>query len=629
MFIVHVTPIVKSRMSHLSYFSADEIPVGSVIQVPLRSKEVPALVLEVEDAKAIKSLLRTNTYETKKIRKQKPSIVFTSGFVRAINETAKYFATSEGSLIQSYTPTAILDTLSEGKMKNPIVTERDPSTFEKLALQLPKKERFEKYKTLIRGNFAKGESVFLCVPTINEATAFLEEYSKGIEQYSFLLESSSSKKKQLETWNLILKEEHPVLIIGTPVFLSIPRWDLSMYIIENEVSSSFKQQVRPKVDARVLIENIARETKSSLIYAGTTLSLKVQKEILSGFITRMEEHSRRMKAETKVVVVDAKEDRVLAKEKKREFPSLSSKTVEKLKESVSLGKRAFVFAGRRGLASQTVCNDCDQVVTCNSCNSPMVLHEGKNSRNLLCHRCGSGRDANESCVSCNSWDLVPLGIGIERIQQYIEKNIREAAVYVLSSDTAKTPKQAKKIVEEFYATEGAVLVGTEMALPYIKEEVFCSVMSSLDSLLSIADFHIEEKIFGIIARLCEMTSSSLLIESTSVENPMLGYAKSGSISEYVKYELDLREKLLYPPFSTLVKVTCSGTRIGVISNMQKFVELTKEYNPRVFAGFIKKGQNLELNVLIKIRKWPEERLVEILKALPMQFSVDVDPTKTL
>ncbi len=616
-------------MSHLSYFSADEIPVGSVIQVPLRSKEVPALVLEVEDAKAIKSLLRTNTYETKKIRKQKPSIVFTSGFVRAINETAKYFATSEGSLIQSYTPTAILDTLSEGKMKNPIVTERDPSTFEKLALQLPKKERFEKYKTLIRGNFAKGESVFLCVPTINEATAFLEEYSKGIEQYSFLLESSSSKKKQLETWNLILKEEHPVLIIGTPVFLSIPRWDLSMYIIENEVSSSFKQQVRPKVDARVLIENIARETKSSLIYAGTTLSLKVQKEILSGFITRMEEHSRRMKAETKVVVVDAKEDRVLAKEKKREFPSLSSKTVEKLKESVSLGKRAFVFAGRRGLASQTVCNDCDQVVTCNSCNSPMVLHEGKNSRNLLCHRCGSGRDANESCVSCNSWDLVPLGIGIERIQQYIEKNIREAAVYVLSSDTAKTPKQAKKIVEEFYATEGAVLVGTEMALPYIKEEVFCSVMSSLDSLLSIADFHIEEKIFGIIARLCEMTSSSLLIESTSVENPMLGYAKSGSISEYVKYELDLREKLLYPPFSTLVKVTCSGTRIGVISNMQKFVELTKEYNPRVFAGFIKKGQNLELNVLIKIRKWPEERLVEILKALPMQFSVDVDPTKTL
>ncbi|PCI28019.1 hypothetical protein COB52_04170, partial [Candidatus Kaiserbacteria bacterium] len=447
MFIVHVTPIVKSRMSHLSYFSADEIPVGSVIQVPLRSKEVPALVLEVEDAKAIKSLLRTNTYETKKIRKQKPSLVFTEGFVRAINETAKYFATSEGSLIQSYTPTAILNALSEGKMKNPTSKERESSTFERLALQLPKKERFEKYKTLIRGNFAKGESVFLCVPTINEATAFLEEYSKGIEQYSFLLESSSSKKKQLETWNLILNEEHPVLIIGTPVFLSIPRSDISMYIIENEVSSSFKQQVRPKADARVLIENIARETKSSLIYSGTTLSLKVQKEIISGFVTRMEEHSRRMKAETKVVIVDAKEDRVLAKEEKREFPSLSSKTIDKLKESVSLGKRAFVFAGRRGLASQTVCNDCDKVVTCNSCNSPMVLHEGRNSRNLLCHRCGSGRDANESCVSCNSWDLVPLGIGIERIQQYIEKNVKGASVYVLSSDTAKTASQARKIVE--------------------------------------------------------------------------------------------------------------------------------------------------------------------------------------
>ncbi|QSH39487.1 hypothetical protein JXR01_00535 [Candidatus Kaiserbacteria bacterium] len=631
MFIVHVTPIAKGGLEQLSYFSPQDFTVGSVIHVPLRKKEIPALVHKVEDARAIKALLKTNLYETRKIRKQKELHVFSSEFVRAAHTTAEYYATSVGIVIQSYVPAAILKDAEEGNATKRKTNNNVGTGFEKLMLQLSRKDRIEKYKTIIRSNFAQDGSLFLCVPTVREARVLYEEYSKGIEKYAFLLESSQSPKKQKETWDAILDETHPVLIIATPVFASIPRDDISMFILENEMSSAYKQQARPRADARILIEYLAQEMRSALVYAGTTVSLKVHKEMESGFVRELEEHTLKLRTSSKTHIIDAKAARTFAKEKKKEFPILTNESIDALKECNSRKEHSFVFAARRGIASHTVCNDCNTTVTCMHCKSPVVLHKRGESRELLCHRCGTSRDAHETCMQCNSWDLVPLGIGIERIEEYIRLHIPEAPLFVLNSDTAKTPAKAKKITDSFYETEGAILIGTEMTLPYITQEVSCSIMSSIDSLLCIPDFRIEERIFAIITTLKERSQKHVYIETSSPNNAMLKHAKTGSLSEYARDELILRKKMHYPPYTHLIKVTFNGTRALVIGNMQKFIELTQEYKPRVFAGFIPRGPNLELHALIRTKtsSWPDTKLTSILKALPSTGSVDVDPERTL
>lgn len=631
MFIVHVTPIAKGGLDRLSYFSPQEIPVGAIVRVPLRSKEVPALVLGREDARTIKAILRTSIYETKKIEKQKPFFAFSPEFVRAAQESATYFATSVGSIINSFVPSAILEAGQEGKLAQPSAERDSAGVFEKLVLQLPKEERLEKYKTIIRGSFAQGKSVFLCVPTTREARAFKEQYGRGIEQYTYVLESTQTKKVQVETWNKILKEEHPVLIIATPTFASIPRKDIGMFVIEKEISSSYKRQSRPRADARTLLEHLARETGSALVYAGTTVSLKVHRDLKEGFATELEEHSKKLRSVCAVKIVDNKEVRQQAKDKKQEFPSLSPETIEMLAKCQGSGKHSFVFAARRGIATHTVCNDCAATVTCRQCNAPMVLHERNDSRNLLCHRCGSSRDANETCINCGSWNLVPLGIGVERVEQFVRSQIPEANLFVLSSDTAQTPKQAQQIAEEFYATEGGILIGTEMALSYLTEKLGCAFMSSIDSLLSVPDFQIEEKIFGTIATLREYAEEMVVIETSSPENTMLKHAQSGSISEYVDEELGLRKQLHYPPYTNLIKVTCSGSRTAVIEDTRKLVKLVEKYKPRVFGGFIpgRKGMSLHSLIRVPTENWPDEELIGILTGLPMTFEVNVDPERTL
>tara|TARA_B100000745_G_scaffold58094_1_gene34432 strand:+ start:23341 stop:25224 length:1884 start_codon:yes stop_codon:yes gene_type:complete len=627
MFIVHVAPIQKRAMDRLTYFSAEDLPIGSVVTIPLRKKEVPALVLATEDAQSIKAVLRSNIFEMKKLPKQKARALFLPSFLRALDTTAQHFVASRGALLERYAPTAIVAAAQRGGVCSPSET-NNATTFKQHVLQLSLTERIEKYKTLIRSNFAHGNSVFVCVPTIHRAQFLGEQCSRGIEQYTFILESSQTKKKQVETWNAILRERHPVVVIATPAFLSIPRGDVSLFILEQEMASSYKQHSVPFSDARTLVKALAREIPASILYAGTTVSTRVHKEMHDGFATALEEHARKLRTTSSVQIIDAKKSRAQAD---REFPVLTNESLQLLASCTKERGNIFVFAARRGIATQTVCNDCSLPVKCPSCKSSLVLHEQRGIRELLCHRCGIAQDAHTRCVHCDSWNLVPLGIGIERIEAYVKKHLPDTPLFVITSDRTKTPKQALEVVTKFYQTPGSILIGTEMALSHLTLPISCSVVSSIDSLLCIPDFGIEEKIFGIIATLRERTNRILLIETANIQNAMLEYATTGALSEYADTELRLRKKLRYPPYVTLIQVACIGTRAKVIDDMQSFVEITKKYTPRVFSGFIPRGRHVELRALIKIstEQWPDSELVGILHSLPHSFTITVDPERML
>ena len=632
MFLVHVAPLSKTSPGRLSYFSPKRIPTGALVTVPVRTKDVPALVLSSESAKHVKSLLRTQKYQTRKIPAQKPRTIISEAFVRAAERTATHAATATGSILHAYTPAAIVRAGVAGTLTTPRARkeQQHESRFEELVLQLPRHERIEKYKTIIRGRFAHKQSVLLMVPTAHEARYLASKYERGIEQYTFVLDSTLSAKRQVETWQQALAEPHPVLIIATPTFMSIPRSDIGMCIIEHELSSSYKQQVRPYADARILLEHLARECAITLVYAGTVVSMRTLERLYHGNAHELEEHARTLRVSSSVVTVDLKAERASAKEHNRSFPVLSDASLAALSSALDAGEQAFVFAARRGIASHTVCNDCAATVTCNHCGAPAVLHGAEGARALLCHRCGASRDAHETCAHCGSWNLVSLGIGIERVVEYLNTHLDGARVYVLSSDVAKNAAQARSIIDAFSHTPGSVLVGTEMALPYV-DAVSVTVMSSIDSLLCVPDFRIEEKLFGVIALLRERTQKTLYIETTATHNAMLKHAHTGAIATYAREELALRKQLGYPPYTRLIKISCSGTRTSVIAAMQSVVALLERYSPRVFSNILatKKGHVLHALIRVPEDAWPDAELIDILRSLRPSCAVNVDPERTL
>lgn len=64
-----------------------------------------------------------------------------------------------------------------------------------------------------------------------------------------------------------------------------------------------------------------------------------------------------------------------------------------------------------------------------------------------------------------------LGIGVETVEQKIKELFPDLNCIILDSQHAKTSKQAREIISKFYEKPGSVLIGTEMALHYLRDPI--------------------------------------------------------------------------------------------------------------------------------------------------------------
>ena len=95
--------------------------------------------------------------------------------------------------------------------------------------------------------------------------------SKGIEQFAFSIHSGLNAKKNLIIYEKIITSSHPVLIFGTPPFLSIPRTDIETIILEHESSNGYKMIGKPHFDLRVFAEIYASKINAKFILADKML----------------------------------------------------------------------------------------------------------------------------------------------------------------------------------------------------------------------------------------------------------------------------------------------------------------------------------------------------------------------
>lgn len=109
MYIVTVIPLAKGLLKeNFSYFSSVEISLGSIVSVPIRSKNVDALVVNIKDARDLKSDLKRADYQLKKIEKIKGELPFMKDFFRACARMRNYTVGSTGTIIRNLIPSLFL-----------------------------------------------------------------------------------------------------------------------------------------------------------------------------------------------------------------------------------------------------------------------------------------------------------------------------------------------------------------------------------------------------------------------------------------------------------------------------------------------------------------------------------------
>jgi primosomal protein N' len=631
--VLEVIPISRGiTRETLSYFTGSDISVGSIIKVPIRKRIIPALVVSSQEVEDIKSEIKNSPFPLKKIEKIKSINLLNKEFIETCNKISEYYVGSTGSVLSSIVPKILFENAADFKIKEKEKKETNSISAEKFIIQSNDEDRYAHYKSIIREEFAKGSSVFFCLPTIQDIKKAQDNLQKGIESYTFILHSSMSKTEIIENINKILEEDHPLLIIATGGFLALPKENISTIILDKENSRAYKTQVRPYIDIRNFAEIFASKIKAKIIFGDLLLRAETVWRYKNGEVVEVAPLKFRSLTTSSQEIVDMKfkkEDIENEKEaEKKEFRIFSKELEEKIKESIENNEHLFIFTARRGFSPSTVCADCGNIVKCNTCGAHTVLHKSPIENFFLCHKCGERRSALEKCSNCNGWRLTTLGIGSELIEEKIKEINSNCKVYRIDADSTPTHKKALQVAEKFYNSPQGILIGTEMALLYLTEKVENSAVVSMDSFFSIPDFRINERILNILLKMRAITDRYFLIQTRDINQKVFDYAIKGNLTDFFKDEVEDRKILNYPPFSTLIKISISGTKketMEIVENIQKLIE-PNEID--IFPAFIPQERGkFSVNGIIKKKtnEWPNKSLVDRLKTLPPNISINIDP----
>jgi len=229
---------------------------------------------------------------------------------------------------------------------------------------------------------------------------------------------------------------------------------------------------------------------------------------------------------------------------------ISKNLQEKLKNPI----KAILYIARKGTSTFVMCRECGYVAMCKNCEVPMVFHEDKPSRRLICHHCGKDDIAPVLCPICKSAKIKYFGAGTQKVETEIKKLFPDKKVFRLDSDISEKPQEQVKIIKDFINAENSVLIGTQMILNK-NLEADLSAIISIETILNLPDFENTERVFRIINQLRSLAEKNFLIQTYNPDNFTLKSALANNFEKFYNEEIKTRKAFNYPPFSQIIKLS--------------------------------------------------------------------------
>ncbi len=602
MYILTIIPSTNTKVFEtLTYFSKENVSIGNIVVVKLRGKKIFGLVTDIEPVENLKSVIKNASFSLKPIESVSGNIFTGELYLALIKKVAKYYQISISfatSLLVPIPLLAINEKINESKEKIEEAQKETTIRSEKLIFQSPRSERISYYRTYIRESFARKESVIFVLPTTSDADFWYGELSRGLPEFSFVIHSGKTAKKIETTALSIVSTEHPIIAIMTPSFISIPRKDVGSIIIEEESKGAYKQVREPNIDMVEVVEIYASMKKTRVILGSNLLKIETLIKRENGDYGEIMSPTFRLEGDSEIKMIE----RGLG-ESVGAWQMVDEVVLESLKTSLSRGKKIFLFALRNGLATETKCRDCAQAVVCEYCRASLVLYRNLETgkRVFICNRCKHHHPSDTVCTRCGSWNLMTYGIGIDTVYDEAKKQFPDIPIFRIDRESMSTKNDPLKTIEKFEKEKGAILIGTEMALPYIKEKVHESVIVSLDSLWSIPSYRTEERIAHLVTNILGITEKQLFFQTkASVDQGILSYLPEKNLLPWYKEQKEDRRMLGYPPFKKILKYRSKGESGALLFVKNQTEELLKKHSPDIYRIPSSKTKEEILDSIIRV-----------------------------
>jgi primosomal protein N' (replication factor Y) (superfamily II helicase) len=159
-----------------------------------------------------------------------------------------------------------------------------------------------------------------------------------------------------------------------------------------------------------------------------------------------------------------------------------------------------------------------------------------------------------------------LGSGTEKLEQEVKLTIPGARVLRWDSDTAPKASDHAAILKRFMTHEADILIGTQMVAKGLDLPLVTLVgIISIDDSLNLPDFRAGERAFQLMSQVAGRAGrgprgGQVIIQTYVPTHYAIRAAATHDYLAFYQRELAYRRALREPPFSALVRLTCSHSQ---------------------------------------------------------------------
>lgn len=593
------TPAHSGLGGALHYEHTRELPVGTLVRVPLGQRETLGVVVATQDTDSLPegTHLRPITGVLEGLAP------LNARWVELIEFAARYYQRSPGEVALSALPPALreLDSTQLARRlrrtKTPSVAQPEAPKAQTTAVRPEltdeQAQAFEQIQSepgpfLLFGSTGSGKTevylrcvedlleqddsaqALLMVPEINltpqlEARVHERLAPRWGSQAIVSMHSGLTPAQRLRSW-LSAHSGQARIILGTrmAILASLPH--LKLIVVDEEHDPSYKQQEGARYSARDLAVYRGRLEQARVILGSATPSLESWQHSEPATSGEKLPRYQRVAMPSRIGLGALPQVRRVDMNLQPRQTVFSGVLLDAIRERVRAGEQVLVLLNRRGYSPVLHCRSCGWKSECAHCSAFRVFH--KIDRTLRCHHCGLTDRVPRHCPGCGDADLGMLGRGTEMLEEQLAELLsgltrpdgQAVRIARIDADSTRLQGALEQQLAQVHAGDVDILVGTQMiAKGHDFRRVGMVAALDPDGALFSSDFRAPERLFALLmqaggragrdAALNRQSPSELWVQTFHPQHPLFEALREHDYPAFAQQQLEEREQAGMPPFS--------------------------------------------------------------------------------
>lgn len=641
----YVEVLVASTAFHgsdaLTYSCDEKLKQGTIVTVPLRSKEVLGIVT---------ANVPQPSFSAKPITGQPDLPPMPPQMIRLLRWMQDYYPGNLGAITQHFLPRQLpkkpvaleqLDPLNDLSSLPPLTSDQQKALggIEESGTHILHGQtgtgKTRVYIELAKKSLAAGKSAIILTPEIGLTSQLANDFRGVFGNRVLLIHSQLTEVTKQRLWVRILKQTEPMIVLGPRSALFSPLKHIGLIVVDEAHETAYKQDQAPYYHAARVAATLAATHSAPLVLGSATplvtdyfMAEAKKRPILTMSKTAAETSG----AETKIEVVDLR-DR--SKFTKKSY--LSDVLIEAIAIRLAQKQQTLLFLNRRGTARIIFCEQCGWQAVCPHCDLPLIYHGDTHS--MRCHSCDFHSPSPTNCSNCNNASVLFKSIGTKAIVDEVTKLFPEARVMRFDTDNKKHER-----IEQHYDAiqrgEVDILIGTQTLAKGLDLPGLSLVgVIIADTSLYFPDFSAEERTFQLLSQVIGRVGRGhqkghAIIQTYAPDSPLLRAIIKKDWPAFYTKETAERKTFLFPPFCYLLKLTCRRTSAAGSEKAAKdFATALETSGAKIIIegpapAFHEKVQN-KFQWQLVIKSKDRNELKKVIALLPSGWSYDIDPMNLL